>query len=511
MIEFRNVSFSYAAGEEQNNLADINLTIGKGEVILLCGESGCGKTTLTRLVNGLIPHYYEGQLEGQVLIGGKDISRLPLHETASLVGSVFQNPRSQFFNVETESELAFGAENMGLPAEEIKRRIRETVREYRIGHLMGRSIFHLSGGEKQKIACASISVCDPPVIVLDEPTSNLDAQAIEDVRQAIGLWKRRGKTVIVAEHRLYFLRELMDRAIYMKQGRIERIFSARELRALPPHELDSMGLRPISLQQLPKIRSAPREQERELVMKSFYLCRSKASAPALEIDRLQVPEGGIIAVIGHNGAGKSTFARCLCGLERKGRGEVHFRSFHFGNKHRVKKCYMVMQDVNHQLFTESVLDEVLLGMEEEDDNRAADILDGLDLLQQKERHPMSLSGGQKQRVAIASAIASKRDILVFDEPTSGLDLRHMKEVAASLKQLAAQGNTLFVITHDPEFILSCCTHFLQLEKGKVIANAPLDSAGADNMVRFFLDTAKAGSGQEGLEEDEVSDCMSLSI
>lgn len=197
MIEFKQVSFSYGSGDQENCLYDINLTIGDGEVVLLCGESGCGKTTLTRLINGLIPHYYEGNLTGKILIDGNEVSGLPLYETAKLVGSVFQNPRSQFFNVDTTSELAFGAENMGLPATEIEQRLQQTVEDFQIESLMGRSIFQLSGGEKQKIACASVSVCAPPILVLDEPTSNLDAETIEEMRRLISIWKSKGKTIIV--------------------------------------------------------------------------------------------------------------------------------------------------------------------------------------------------------------------------------------------------------------------------------------------------------------------------
>lgn len=495
MITLKNVSFSYVQGKEI--LQDINLTIPNGEVVLLCGESGCGKTTVTRLINGLIPHYYEGKLTGQVLIDGKEISQLPLHETAKHVGSVFQNPRSQFFNVDTTSELAFGAENRGLPATEIERRIRDTVREFQIERLMDRSIFHLSGGEKQKIACASVSVCGPDIFVLDEPTSNLDAAAIEDMRRLIGIWKSKGQTVVVAEHRLHFLRDLADRVVYMRQGRIERIFSMEEMKALPSNEFEQMGLRPLSLENLERSAFTAPDAEESLDLIGFSYCHKHERTPVLEVDRLCVPEGAVIAIIGDNGAGKSTFARCLCGLENRAKGTLRFHKAELNARQRLKSCYMVMQDVNHQLFTESILEEVLLSMAEKDTEKACRILESLDLLRVKERHPMSLSGGQKQRVAIAGAIASERDIIILDEPTSGLDLRHMQEVSHNLRQLAAMGKTLFVITHDPEFIFCCCTYLLQLEKGKAVVSEYLDAAGAETMLRYFLETASTNRSAAG--------------
>ena len=185
MIQLKNINFCYAGGENAGRLEQINLEIPDGQVVLLCGRSGCGKTTLTRLVNGLIPNYYEGELTGEVLLDGKNISRLPLYETAKYVGSVFQNPRTQFFTVDSTSELAFGCENQGLPESEIIHRVKSTAAQFDMEDLLGKNIFRLSGGEKQKIACASVSVSNPPVIVLDEPSSNLDQSATEDLRRMI--------------------------------------------------------------------------------------------------------------------------------------------------------------------------------------------------------------------------------------------------------------------------------------------------------------------------------------
>ncbi len=485
MINLKDVSFSYAGSEWERGIKNINLTVGEGEVVLLCGESGCGKTTVTRLINGLIPHYYEGQISGEVLIGKQRIHELPLHETSRLVGSVFQNPRSQFFNVSTNSEIAFGCENMALPVSEIFRRLDQTVHEFRIESLMNRSIFKLSGGEKQQIACASVAAFDPPILVLDEPSSNMDTDAVEELRRIIEMWKKKGKTVVIAEHRLYYLRELIDRAIHMKDGVITGEYTARTFRSLPPDKLAEMGLRPLFFSDIVKDYPAVPKSNETMTLSGFSYTYKHTTATALDMKDFSIPRNAIIAIVGKNGAGKSTFARCLCGLEKKFGGTVGKEDQVLRAKQLLKKSYMVMQDVNHQLFTESVLDEVLLSMKDRKESSAEYILDSLDLLPLKDLHPMSLSGGQKQRVAIAGAIASEREIIIFDEPTSGLDLCHMKEVALNIEHLKTQGKTVFLITHDLELVMECCTHVLHFENGKVMGNYPLDYEGCKKLRSFF--------------------------
>lgn len=485
MIRLDKVSFDYEKGNDVTTIDDVDLEINQGELILLCGESGSGKTTITRLINGLIPNYFKGSLEGEVTLKGKPIKDMKLYEISEKMGSVFQNPRSQFFNIDTTSELAFECENLGLPIDEIHRRIDDTVKNLHIENLMDRSIFDLSGGEKQKIACASITSPDPDVYVLDEPSSNLDIQSIENLREIIKFWKDNGKTVIVAEHRVYYLDGLIDKMVYLKEGIVEKVYSKDDIASLSSDEIGQMGIRPFSLDQI-------RYQTPDISLRSDEFIRIEKmnfeyqkGTPVLSLDPIVFSSNTINVIIGLNGAGKTTFARCFCGLHKKMDGEIYIDGVMMDNKSRLKECFMVMQDVNHQLFTESVMSELFLSMGDEDVGRAEEILESLNLLQFKDSHPMSLSGGQKQRVAIACAIASNSNIIFFDEPTSGLDLKHMHHVGYNILNLQKMGKTQFVITHDLEFILNCCTNVVHFEDGKIIDYYPI-KGNEDKLFGFFM-------------------------
>lgn len=498
MIEIKNTAFHYT-GLDKGGLKNINLKIMDSECVLLCGASGCGKTTLTRLINGLIPHFYKGALSGEVIVNDKNIGEQELYSLAGVVGSVFQNPRSQFFSVDTDGEITFGPENIGLPKEEILKRKKNVITELNLRDLMNRSLFELSGGEKQKIACGSVAALLPHIILLDEPSSNLDWSAIRDLRKIMKLWKNQGKTIIISEHRLWYLKDIIDRALYLEQGEIVHEWTQERFAALSDSELASYELRPLNLEEryiqafsgdmvitdkdIDKI-SDKKEilgelQKKRIVIKDLYftytpkkylffkkrLSPVDADSCTLRIPFLSAKLGEIIGIIGNNGSGKSTFLRCLCGLEKTCIGTVSIDGKIYTRKNLTKNCYMVMQDVNHQLFTDSVITEVMLSMEHPDEKKAEKILASLDLLQYKDKHPMALSGGQKQRVAIASAMAADAVMLLFDEPTSGLDYRHMKEVSALLKELAKKGKTIFVATHDPELAAECCDRTIRFVNG----------------------------------------------
>lgn len=305
-------------------------------------------------------------------------------------------------------------------------------------------------------------MASPDIVVLDEPSSNLDIDGILMLKDVLAQWKKEGKTVVIAEHRLWFLKDLSDRVIYLNKGKIQEEWSGQEFFTQAPEFYKKRGLRSVEYKE-PSLKGVPENCQSMVLEKVAYRYTKKQEA--LNIPRLEIPIGQVIAIVGHNGAGKSTFVQCMCGLLKHDRSILTVGEKQYKGKKRINLCYPVMQDVNHQLFAESVIDEVLLSMENEDKAAAEKYLKDMDIFQFREDHPMALSGGQKQRVAIASALASQRDILIFDEPTSGLDYRHMEQVAKSIKLLKDRGKTVLIVTHDTEFIQVCCDLMIRLENG----------------------------------------------
>lgn len=473
MIQLKDVSFVYE-GMREPSVRHVTITIPDGECIVLCGASGCGKTTITRLLNGLIPNYYSGILDGEILWNQSDMSSMQMYEIAKIAGSLFQNPRTQFFNQDVESEIAFGLENTGAPEVYLRKRVALTMKELGLTQLQNSSLHHLSGGEKQRVAFASIYAMNPDVYLLDEPSSNLDMQAIHALHDDLSLIKKQGKTIVIAEHHLSYLMDLADRFVYMEHGEIKGMFTPDELKRISLSEREQMGLRAIDLKECLHAASIPPSLEHCLLLNNVSLYYKKRSI--LKHITLRAGMGEIIGIAGRNGAGKTTFSRAICGLHKEVDGQMIWNGNRLHGKDCLHLSYMVMQDVNYELFGDSVLAECQLGIRHPDNQQILAVLDKLKLSTCLQRHPNTLSGGQKQRLAVAVSMVCKKRILVFDEPTSGLDFESMIKVSDLLHQLSKQGNIVFIVTHDLEFLARVCTRVLYIDQQALVYDSQMSSA-----------------------------------
>ena len=474
MLSFENFSLSY--GDSAPVLQDISLTIKEGECLLLTGESGSGKSSLIHAVNGLAYQYYNGKSKGKLLFQGDDLSSLPIYKIALRIATVFQNPKTHFFNINTTRELLFTMENMGLNREEMDRRMEALLSIFPIEKLLGRNIFALSGGEKQILALASAYLSGCPFLVLDEPSSNLDEGSIAVLKTMLHTLKEKGITILVAEHRLYYLMDIVDRVAFLEKGRLCKLFSQEDFLALPEENSKAMGLRARTKPSL----SLP-EWKNEGALR-YYKEEGYASFSF----------GKIYGIMGENGIGKSTFLRKLSGLENE-RGS-HFSLFgkELSKRQRLALSAMVMQDVNQQLFGDSVEEEMELGkcrkrqdttlpatktieIEEEttkqEQNKAnphsktiEELLSALGLSALKDRHPMSLSGGQKQRLAIAAPLYQEAKLFFFDEPTSGMDQKNMLRIASLLKSAIREDRIFFIVSHDYAFLQEVADEVVEMSR-----------------------------------------------
>lgn len=466
IISSKNISFSYM-NSEQASLKEITIGIEEGECIILCGRSGSGKTTFSRLLNGLCPMFFTGKLSGECDTSGLQAGNATIEEYVLYVGSVFQNPKTQYFNTDTTAELAFPCENCGFPSDEIKKRVNECVQRFQLDGLMNRNIFKLSGGEKQRVAFAASTMLDPKILVLDEPTSNLDASAISKLRRMILEMKQSGKTIIIAEHRLAWLNDIADRYVLFESGEIKQEWSAKEFLQFSQSELYEVGLRATRLDILKEIIENKLNSQavsgNVLLKASNLVIGYDKKTEVYKLNTFCLYNGTVVGLVGHNGVGKSTLAKTLCGLIKPLSGSIQWKGQMVKGKQLTDHAFLVMQDVNYQLFSDSVRDEALLGNSNHE--QCNQVLKMLGLSEVSERHPMSLSGGQKQRVAIASAILSNKELIVLDEPTSGLDHYHMTQVGNLLQMLKKQGKCVLVITHDEELTAQWCDYIIRLDGG----------------------------------------------
>ena len=467
MIELKNLSFTYEnSNEAKGQLRSIDLHVKKGEFVILSGRSGCGKTTLTRILNGLCPGFYPGKTAGGYFLNGEDALQMPVHRLGTMVGSVFQNPRSQFSATNTTDEIVLGMENIPLDRTVMQVRLKAVCKQMDIEHLIERKIFPLSSGEKQLVAIASIYAMAPNVIVLDEPSANLDSEATVRLGALLYRLKLEGHTIILSEHRFHYVRDSFDRLVFMEEGTISAVYDREAALSLTAKQMLSMGLRPFAPPPF-RVGGAYLQNQHNVLQVSAISCMLD-NKQILEAVSFAAQSGKILAIAGPNGAGKSTLCRIITGLYRA-MGVVSFDGEILKRKRRTQKSFFVQQDSDYQLYAPTVLDEFSLGRKSTVKLRetALSQLRKMGLESFTQRHPASLSGGQKQRLLLALAAASGRKLLVFDEPTSGLDGFNMHLTVNLLKQLAGEGRCILLITHDIELIAEAADSVLYIEGGKL--------------------------------------------
>ncbi len=463
-INSENTSFRFLHTDD-TFLKSIDLKVSPGECILICGKSGSGKTTFSRLLNGISPNYIEGDLTGKIETLGLAAGEAEIEDYVPVIGSVFQNPKTQHFTTNTTYELAFAPENIGESPDQIYKRINEVSEELDIKNLLDRDIFKLSGGQKQQIAMAAANTLRPKVLILDEVTSNLDQSAVEKIKKMIKRKKKQGVTIILTEHRLAWTKGLVDRYVLFENGKLVQEWKSDEFNQLTNHELRQKGLRAMDLSK--KRKKLLEKEQKNVNFQDAYLLQAEnlsigyeKKTPILANMSIGLSQNKITGIIGPNGIGKTTLANTLTGLLKSLAGKILWHGQAISPKELVKKSFLVMQDANYQLFSESVSAEVLLNAtypEQKDQ-----ILEKLNLSGLEERHPMSLSGGQKQRVAIASAILSGKELIIFDEPTSGLDYVNMQHFGELLSMLKETDAIIAIITHDVELSADWCDEIINL-------------------------------------------------
>ncbi|WP_322791997.1 ABC transporter ATP-binding protein [Bellilinea sp.] len=484
-VIIENLSFRYRSRSDFA-IRNINLTVDQPQVVLIAGASGCGKTTLARCINGLIPRSYKGELSGKIYLQGQDIAGLPLARISQLVGTVLQDPERQILGSMVMNEVAFGLENLGLSRDEIRRRVDEALERLKIAHLRDRQTHYLSGGEKQKVALAGVLAMKPSILLLDEPLASLDPASAQDALEVIRSLADEGMTVLMVEHRVEdVLRIQPERVLFMKDGEIqydgdpqhlvERV-DYREVKLPAPMimELAVKDPPPPPLNILPGVNSGGGP----LVEFKDVAFGYESGPEVLHGINLQIRRGDVIAVLGPNGAGKTTLVKHAIGLLKPKRGKVLING---KDTHQLSVAEIastlgyVFQSPSHMLFAPTVYDELAFGPtnlkhpEEQIRKEVSQAIEIVNLQGYEKTPPLSMSFGQQKRVSIAAILAMRSRILVMDEPTAGQDYKNYMNFMNSILEMPGFEAILF-ITHDLDMAVIYANRVLLVNDGQVVAD-----------------------------------------
>lgn len=532
VIELKNVSYCYPRAAVKS-LKRVNLTVEKGKFVVIMGRTGAGKTTLSLCLNGLIPQLLQGDLTGEVIVAGKETGNYRVQELAKQVGLVLQEAESQIVGRTVEEDVAFGPRNFGVPMAEVHRRVEQALARVRLREHNKHSTVEISGGEKQRLVIAGVLAMEPEIMVLDEPTSELDPEGRVEVYRALDdLRCESNRTLLVIEHSSEEILQRADEVIVLNYGEIVWQGPPKSLfRDIPL--LQEFGIKPlpvsllgwefyqrgwIELENIPldvasaeslvrglishqkprqeknpwtkpkEIKEAHHErmegkggQGSPLIQISELVHQYESGQIALRGIDLTVRKGEFIALVGSNGAGKTTLAKHLNGLLKPTQGEVIVKGMNtkeYDTAHLARTIGYVFQNPDHQIFSVSVEKELEFGLKNagfnsgEIKNRIAQALELTGLEEYREVHPYTLGKGERQLIAVASVLALTPEILVIDEPTTGLDWKGVQRIMELLNQLHKKGTTILMITHDMDIVAEYTERVIVLQKGRVLRDAP---------------------------------------
>jgi len=570
-IEIKDLCYTYPQADKPA-IKNINLTINKGEFILLTGPSGCGKTTFCRALNGLIPKFYNGEMTGQVIVNGLDTAEHSTTELAQHVGLIFQNPDNQIFALTVEKDIAFGLENLGKPKETMYKEIDWAAEVTGIQDLRQRATHELSGGQKQRLTIASVLAMHPSIIVMDEPTSFLDPVGAEHIFDVLDQLNRElGITVIIIEHRIDIAAKYVNRIIVFDQGQVRSdgapvdILSDEDTRLLGVgiprilslakrfKDIDLFSPLPLTadkfygdiLSRLPekagKIENklpfdlqelSGEHHHKPLIETKGLLFDYPGNVHALKGVDLTIHQGDYVAIMGENGAGKTTLVKHFNGLLRPKEGEVFFEGEDISEKsvaQLARRIGLVFQNPDDQLFEESVEKEISFALHNfgvKDsliEKRVNWSLNLLGIEQYRKKSPFTLSGGERKRVALASVLAWDPDVLVLDEPTIGQDYGQKERLRHFLMQLRTQGKTVVIVTHDVEFVAESQPRIVLMAGGKVITEGSTKeimintgaleqcSVAQPEITRLFSRLCDHGLPEDVVDVNEAYDILSRKL